>query len=113
MWSRAVKLIDKALDARVAPSAYLVPLQSLTFGIAFFLFSSNPSVQGSILYQVGPPFGAALWGLGVTLGTTGFIVSLWFKWKWAVAGASMFLFSVWLGAAIAYAGSHYWFQFAL
>mgnify|MGYP003296121021 CR=1 FL=1 len=113
MGLKIVQLMDRALDARVAPSAYLVPLQSLTFGIFFFLFTSEPSVTQSILYMVGPPFGATLWGAGVTVGTLAFMASLWFKQKLLVTIFAMFLFAVWLGAAIAYIRAGFIFQFCL
>lgn len=113
MVNRAVGWLDKALSTHVAPSAYLIPLHSLTFGVSFMFFSASDSVRNSILYQVGPPFGASIWGMGVTIGVLAFMIGLWARNRALTYMTSLFLFTIWFGAAIEYFRQDHWFQLSL
>jgi len=113
MGNKAARAIDRVLDARVSPTAYLLPMQSLVFGIAFALFSGDDSVRASFLFQEAPPFGAPVWGASVTIGIITLLLGMLFKKRPAVYVASLFLFFVWLGAAIEQLHDLHWLQFML
>lgn len=106
---RPSEIIDRTLNTRISPLAYLYVLRAYVTGIAYtFLSSLSNGVQSSVLYKVEVILGHQFWGGMLLVGATFLLLGMWQKQKRPVQIGSSILFMSWAFAAITYAEHGYW-----
>lgn len=113
MSAKLLSLIDKSLNTRITPLAYLVALHSFVFGASFVFLSWSDTVQATTLYQSGIFIGLPFWGLLTMIGAGILIFGmLRKKFSWVNTGA-LAVFMAWVFATTTYAQHHLWLQMVL
>lgn len=113
MSAKLLALIDKSLNTRITPLAYLVALHSLVFGASFVFLSWTNTVQATTLYQSGIFIGLPLWGLLTMIGAGTLIFGMLRKATSLVNTGAIVVFMAWIFATITYAQHHLWLQMVL
>src|SRR5690242_2778264 len=73
---KIITIIDKTLDTRVTPLAYVFALTGVVWGATFTFLSSNAGVTSTILYQNGALIGVSFWGLAVFISSVTLLYGL-------------------------------------
>lgn len=108
MKNRLIAFIDKTLDTRVTPLAYVFALTGIVWGGTFTFLSSNAGVTSTVLYQSGALVGVSLWGLSVLLASLVLLAGLMTHSVKIVMIAAFVLFLAWSAGAISYAAAGEW-----
>lgn len=113
MADKFIAFIDRTLNMRITPLAYLVTIHSLIFGGAFVFLTSEESVRASLLYQNGALIGIPVWGVIVFVSALLLIYGMARRIVNVTQLGSAGLFMGWLFAAITYGQNDLWFQMVL
>lgn len=105
-------LLDRLVDTRVTPLAYLVLFHNLIFALGFVVFERG-GVNETVLARLGIPFGVVVWGTALLVSVVIIWSGLWWRAQKVVMVGAMLGFSVWLGAVITYFWGGRHFQGAL
>ena len=106
---RLYETIDRTLDTRITPLAYLYGVKSVSTGMAYALLSDySDGVQNTILYKEGALVGVSVWGFLVLIGGVVLLLGLLNQHVRMVHVASLTMFMAWAFAAIVYALGGYW-----
>lgn len=103
------KAVDRTLDTRVTPLAYLYGIKSVSTGVAYAILSEHSTgVQNTVLYKEGAVVGVSIWGFLILAGGIGLLAGLVSKKPWLVQISAMPMFMAWVFAAIEYGMGGYW-----
>lgn len=107
------QFIDRTLNGRITPLAYLVALHSCIFGGSFVFFSGSPSVQATLLYKAGALVGIPVWGWLTFVAALVLIVGMFIKRTETVQAGAFGLFIAWIFGTITYGQNELWLQMIL
>jgi hypothetical protein len=113
MREKFLSLIDRTLNTRITPLAYLVTIYSFIFGGSFVFLDSLTSVRVTLLYRYDALIGAPVWGMFVFVASAVLLAGLLIKRVSLVQAGALGLFCGWLFAAITYAQNDLWLQMVL
>lgn len=106
---RLYETIDRTLDTRITPLAYLYGVKSVSTGMAYALFAQySAGVQNTILYKEGALVGVSVWGFLVLIGGVVLLLGLLRRHVRTVQISSLILFMAWTFPAIVYALAGHW-----
>jgi hypothetical protein len=111
--NRLLQLIDRSLNGRVTPLAYLVTIHTFIFGASFVLLSGTASVRASLLYREGALIGVYTWGSICALSALACLYGMKFKVAKLAEVGAFGVFLSWLFASITYGSAELWLQMAL
>jgi len=103
-----VAFIDRTLDTRVTPLAYVFSLTGIIWGTAFTFLSSDAGVTSTMLYQSGAIVGISLWGISVLVASLLLLYGLLQRSAKLVMLAAFILFFAWSAGAVSYAMAGEW-----
>jgi hypothetical protein len=103
-----VEFIDRTLDTRVTPLAYVFALTGIVWGFAFTFLSSDAGVTSTVLFQAGALVGVSLWGISVLVSSLLLLYGLATKSVKIVTFAAFILFIAWSAGAISYGMTGEW-----
>lgn len=107
--SNTYDFIDRTLDTRTTPLAYIYGVKSVIMGISYgFLAGVSGGVQNTILYKEGALVGHNLWGILGLVGGLLLIAGMLMRVPVMVRTSSFLLFTTWVFAAIVYGMSGFW-----
>lgn len=107
--SNTYDFIDRTLDTRITPLAYIYGVKSVIMGMSYgFLAGVSGGVRNTILYKEGALVGHNLWGILVLVGGLLLIAGMLTKVPVMVRTSSLLLFVTWAFAAIVYGMSGFW-----
>ena len=107
------RLVDRSLNTRITPLAYLVTTYSFIFGGSFVFLDSLTSVRVTLLYRYDALIGAPVWGMFVFVFAVALLAGMMIKRAGWVQTGALGLFCGWLFAAITYAQNELWLQMVL
>lgn len=113
MANKIIAFIDRTLNTRITPLAYLVAVHSMLFGGAFVFLNNEASVRASLLFKAGVIDNVPLWGAIVFVSAVVLILGMAAKSVPPIQWGALGLFMGWLFAAITYAQNDLWFQMVL
>lgn len=105
---RLRKIIDRTLDTRITPIAYLIAMAGIVRGLAYTVFQDASGVTSTILYKVGPVIPLTLWGTIVLVSSVVLLYGMITKTTEMVGFGAMGMFMTWTLTAITYAVNGYW-----
>jgi hypothetical protein len=106
--SKFIQFIDKTLDTRVTPLAYVFALTGVIWGVAFTFLQSSAGVTSTILYQSDALIGVSLWGMSVLISSIVLLYGLAVRSTKIVTIAAFILFLAWSSGAVSYAMAGEW-----
>jgi hypothetical protein len=102
------KFINRTLDTRITPIAYLLAAAGIVRGLAFTVFQGADGVTNTILYKVGPVIPLTMWGIIVLVSSVVLLYGMITKTAEMVGFGAMGMFLTWTLTAITYAINGYW-----
>lgn len=113
MTDKFISFIDKTLNTRITPLAYLIAIHSLIFGGSFVFLSGEQSVRATLLYQTGVIGGIQMWGMLVLVSAVLTIYGMARRVVNLTQLGATGLFMGWLFASITYGQNELWLQMIL
>lgn len=99
---RVRKFIDRTLDTRITPLAYLIAGAGIVRGIAYTFFQTAEGVSNTVLSQIGPIIPLTVWGVIVFASSLVLMYGLITKDAGSIMVGSMGMFLTWVLTAITY-----------
>lgn len=105
---RLQKILDRTLNTRITPLAYLIAALGIIRGLAFTVFQNAEGVTNTVLYKVGPVIPLTLWGIIVLASSVVLLYGMITKTTEMVGIGAMGMFMTWVLTAITYGINGYW-----
>lgn len=103
-----IAFIDRTLDTRVTPLAYVFALTGMVWGFAFTFLPGFPGVSSTVLYQYNALFGVSLWGIFMLGSSISLLYGLFTKKARVVMLSAFLLFLCWTSGAVVYGMAGEW-----
>lgn len=108
MLSKIGDLIDKSLNTRVAPIAYLFAVLGLIRGFAYTVFPDSQGVRNTLTSQVGAVIPLDVWGMIVLTSSVVLLVGMYIKNAPLTMGGALGMCLTWGCTMVSYASAGFW-----
>jgi hypothetical protein len=106
---KLVDLIDRSLNTRITPLAYLFALLSIVRGMGYTFFQTSEGVSSTVLFKIGPVIPPTAFGVLILSTAIILLGGMVIKSSVLVMAGSLGLFLSWVFTATAYFSNGYYF----